>query len=305
MKTTSEMDTLPNDNFIIFHVSGGIGKNVLATGVVKAIKREYPDWNIVVLTAWRDAWQFNPYIFRCYNFQNAPYFYKNYIKGKQNVKVFALEPYLAEDYVLKKNHLLPIWSELCGVEYKGEAPELFFNQREIEFVQNNIVRNEPIFLFQTHGGGNADIKHSWMRDMPIEIAHEVISQFQGEARIVHIRRDDQIAIPNVEQFKGGIRELFVLIRESKYRLFIDSVSQHAAFAVGKKSTVTWVRNFPAQLGYAFHDNIVSKAQDEIDSLDFSLLEPYDIAGHNLQCPFKEGTKLFDVDEIVASVRNQI
>jgi hypothetical protein len=305
MKTIIESETMPTDNFIVFHVAGGIGKNVLATGVVKAIKREYPDWNIVVLTAWRDAWQYNPYIHRCYNFQNAPYFYKNYIKGKQNVKVFALEPYMTEDYLLKKSHLLPIWSELCGVEYKGEAPELFFNQREIEFVKNNLVKNDPIFLIQTHGGGNADIKHSWMRDLPIEIAHEVCQHFQGEARIIHIRRDDQLAIPNVEQFKGSIRELFVLIRESKYRLFIDSVSQHAAFALGKKSTITWIRNFPDQLGYAFHDNIVCGAQDEIDTLDFSLLEPYDISGQIAQCPFKEGTKLFDVNKIVESVRAQI
>ena len=301
---TTKIETIPTDNFIIFHIAGGIGKNVLATGVVKAIKREYPDWNIVVLTAWRDAWQFNPYIFRCYNFQNAPYFYKNYIKGKQNVKVLALEPYMTENYILKRSHLLTTWAELCGVEYKGEAPELFFNQREIDFVKNNIVRNEPIFLLQTHGGGSTEIKHSWMRDMPLEVAQQVINEFQGEARIIHIRREDQLMLPNVEQFKGGIRELFVLIRESKYRLFIDSVAQHAAFALGKKSTVTWIRNFPEQLGYAFHDNIVCLAQDEIDSLDFSILEPYDISGQVIQCPFKEGTKLFDVNQIVQSVRSQ-
>ncbi|NBX72907.1 MAG: hypothetical protein EBQ89_01270 [Alphaproteobacteria bacterium] len=305
MQTINENVVAPRDKFIIFHISGGIGKNVLATGVVKAIKREYPDWNIVVLTAWRDAWQFNPYIYRCYNFQNAPYFYKNYIKGKQNVKVFALEPYMSEKYLLKTSHLLPIWCELCGVELQNEAPEIFFNQREIEFVNNNIVRNDPIFLIQTHGGGNADIKHSWMRDLPIEIAQEVVNEFQGEARIIHIRRDDQLELQNVEQFKGGIREMFVLIRQSKYRLFIDSVCQHTAFALGKKSTITWVRNMPDQLGYAFHDNIICKAQDEIDTLDWSILEPYDIGGQIIQCPFKEGTKLFDTKEIVDSIRKQI
>lgn len=304
MQTISETEFNLSDKFIIFHISGGIGKNVLATAVVKAIKREFPDWNIVVLTAWRDAWQFNPYIFRCYNFQNAPFFYKNYIKDRKNVKVFALEPYMSEKYLLKTSHLLPIWCELCGVEYGGEAPELFFNQREIDFVRNNIVKNDPIFLLQTHGGGNADIKHSWMRDLPIDTAQEIISQFQGEVRIIHVRRDDQLALPNVEQFKGGIRELFVLIRESKFRLFIDSVCQHAAFALAKKSTVTWIRNFPDQLGYAFHDNIICKAQDEIDTLDFSVLEPYDISGQIIQCPFKEGTKLFDTNEIVQSIRSQ-
>jgi hypothetical protein len=75
-------------------------------------------------------------------------------------------------------------------------------------------------------------------------------------------------------------------------------------ALGKKSLVCWVRNNPNVLGYALHDNYVTEAKDEIDTLDWSVLEPYDISGQILQCPFKEGTKLFDVDTIVKAIRNQ-
>jgi len=303
MTTTNfEMET-QTDNFIILSVSGGIGKNILATAVVKAIKRENPDMNIVVLTAWKDAWMYNPHIYRCYKFDNAPFFFSNYVKGK-NVKVFALEPYQTEAYILKNEHLISIWCRLCGVEHQGETPEIFFNQREVEYVINNITKNDPILLIQTHGGGVSDIKHSWMRDLPIGVAQEVANQFRGDARIIHVRRDDQIALNDVEQFKGGIRELMVLVRESKYRLFIDSMCQHTAMALGKKSTVCWIRNYPNVLGYSLHDNYLCDAQDEIDSLDFSILEPYDIAGHIIQCPFKEGTKLFDVDTLVQSIRTQ-
>ena len=297
-----EMQT-QTDNFIILSVSGGIGKNILATAVVKAIKRENPDMNIIILTAWKDAWMYNPYVYRSYKFDNAPFFFSNYVNGK-NVKVFALEPYQTEAYILKKEHLLKSWCALCGVEYKGETPELFFNQREVEYVINNISKNDPILLVQTHGGGTTDIKHSWMRDLPIGIAQQVVNEFKGEARIIHVRRDDQLPLNDVEQFKGGIRELMVLVRESKYRLFIDSMCQHTAMALGKKSTVCWIRNYPHVLGYELHDNYLCDAQDEIDALDFSLLEPYDIAGHIVQCPFKEGTKLFDVQTLVQSVRSQ-
>jgi hypothetical protein len=291
------------DKFIILTISGGVGKNILATALVKAIKREYPDYNVVILTGWRDVWMFNPYVYRCYAFNHAPYFYSNYIKGK-DVKIFALEPYQTETYILKKEHLLNSWAKICGIEYKGESPELFFNQREVEFVNNTIVRNDPIFLVQTHGGAPSDLKHSWMRDMPINIAQEVIEHFRGDARIIHVRRDDQIPLQNVEQFKGGLRELFVLVRESKYRLLIDSMCQHTAACFGKKSTVLWIRNFPNVLGYSLHDNFVCDAQDEIDTLDFSVLEPYDISGPVIQCPFREGTQLFKVEDIVASIRTQ-
>jgi DNA mismatch repair ATPase MutL len=36
------------DNFIILSISGGIGKNILATAVVKAIKREMPEMNALL-----------------------------------------------------------------------------------------------------------------------------------------------------------------------------------------------------------------------------------------------------------------
>ena len=297
------MEQTQHDNFIILTINGGVGKNILATAVTKAIKRQYPDWNIIVLTAWKDVWMFNPHIYRSYNFNNSPYFYSNYVKGK-NVKIFSLDPYQTENYILKKQHLIVTWCELFGIEYKNEMPELFFNQREIEFVRNQIVKNDPILLIQSHGGGVSDIKHSWMRDLPIQTAQEVVNSFKGEVRIIHVRRDDQLALNDVEQFKGGLRELFVLVRESKYRLFIDSMCQHTASALNKKSVVCWIRNYPHILGYPLHDNYMCDAQEEIDSLDFSLLEPYDISGHNIQCPFKEQTKLFDAQKLVSLIRTQ-
>ena len=297
------MEQTQHDNFIIFTINGGVGKNILATAVVKAIKKQYPDWNIVVLTAWKDVWMFNPYIYRSYNFNNSPYFYSNYVKGK-NTKVFSIDPYQTEGYILKKEHLIVTWCNLLGIKYDNEMPELFFNQREIDFVRNQIVKNDPILLIQSHGGGVSDIKHSWMRDLPIQTAQEVANAFRGEVRIIHVRRDDQLALNDVEQFKGGLRELFVLVRESKYRLFIDSMCQHTACALNKKSVVCWIRNYPHVLGYAMHDNYMCDAQDEIDSLDFSLLEPFDIGGHNIQCPFKEQTKLFDAQKLVSLIRTQ-
>jgi len=302
--SNTENQSFATDNFIIFSISGGAGKNILATAVVKAMKAQYPDMNIVVLTAWKDVWMYNPYVYRSYNFQNSPYFYENYIKGKSNVIVFSLDPYQTEEYILKKEHLIYTWCKLYGIQYNGEQPELFFNKREIEFVQNTYVRNEPILLIQTNGGADANNKYSWMRDIPIGIAQQVAEQFRGEVRLMHIRRDDQLPMKDVEQFKGGLRELFVLIRESKYRLFNDSVSQHASTALGKKATICWVKNDPQVLGYALHDNIVTDAVEDIKSLDYSLLEPYDIAGQIPQCPFKEDAELFSVEEIVKSVRSQ-
>ena len=295
-----------NENYLVFMVNGGAGKNVLATAVVKAIKDTYPNTNIIVVTAYKDVWLYNPNVYKTYTHGNTPHFYTDYVKDNPKIKICALEPYLTEDYILKRKHLIEIWCELCGVLYKGQKPELFFNQREIEYGENlRDLKNEstPIFLLQTNGGAQQDVKVSWMRDLPMSTAQEIVLKLRDRYRIIHIRRDDQPAIPFpfVEQFKGNLRELMILIKYSKKRLFIDSVCQHIAAALEKKSTVTWVRNDPKTLGYTLHENIITKAEDEINVLSDAFLEPYDITGNIYQCPFKEGTKLFDTEDILKTL----
>lgn len=291
------------EEFLILVVNGGAGKNVLATAVVKAIKRDKPDTKVIVITAYKDVWVHNPNVYRVYQQGQMPYFYSDYIKDKKT-KLVCIEPYSTSDYILKTKHLIEIWCDQAGVKYNNDQPELFFNNREVEFVQRRFLDGRKIFLLQTNGGFNQEIKISWMRDMPLDLAQEVIQKFHKEYRIMHIRRDDQPALNGVEQFQGSLRDLFLLIRFSEKRLFIDSLAQHAASALKKQSTVLWIRNEPEILGYAIHDNIVTKVADEIDTLSNSVLEPYDIAGNIYQCPFKEGTKLFESEEIIASINRQ-
>lgn len=287
------------DNFIIFTVNGGAGKNVMATAVIKAIKREYPDWNIIVVSGHSDIWLYNPYVYRVYQYGNLPHFYEDFIKGK-NVKIFNMEPYSTEEYILKKKHLIEIWCGLCGVEYQGEGIELFFNNRENEHFVNNFLKNidRPIMVIQTNGGGPSDLKYSWMRDMPMDVAHDIVNHFGSRYKIIHIRREDQLPMLGVDTFKGNIRELMLLIRNSSKRVLIDSVSQHIAAAFNLPSVVTWIRNTPSVLGYSLHHNIVTPVEDEVYSTFNSFLEPYDIGGNIYQCPFREGTRLFNSQEII-------
>ena len=295
----------PKDNTLIFTVNGGAGKNVLATAVVKAIKTNSPDTNIVVLTHYKDIWLYNPNVYRVYSYGSTPNFYNDFIKDNKNVKICALEPYTTNDYILKNKHLIEIWCNLVGVPYNNEKPELFFNQREAEYAVNFYGLNQaPYLLIQTNGGGQQDTKISWMRDIPLGMAQAVVNNFRDTHRIIHVRRDDQPALEGVQQFKGGLRDLMSLVRFSDKRLLIDSVCQHIASALNKPSTVLWVRNNPEVLGYAIHDNIVTKVEDEIDVFGDSVLEPYDITGNIYQCPFREGTKLFDFKQVLESVMNQ-
>jgi len=296
---------MSNNKNIIFNINGGAGKNVLATAVVKAIKKNHPDYNIIVLTSYKEIWLYNPNVYRVYNYNNTSYFYSNYIKDNKDVKIFTLEPYSSEDYILKRKHLIEIWCDLCKVQYNGELPELYFNARELEFCERKYSLNEkPIFVIQTNGGFNKEMKISWMRDMPLHTAQKVVDELSKKYRVIHVRREDQPALNKTEVFSGNLRELMVLIKYSRKRLFIDSVCQHISVAINKKSTVLWIRNNPEILGYNVHDNIVTKVNDEHDVFAESILEPYDIQGLVHQCPFSENTELFDVEEILKKLENQ-
>jgi len=65
--------------YSIFHVEGGIGKNILATAVVSSLKASDPERNIIVVTAWPQVWFNNPDVFQIYPFGQQANFYKNFI----------------------------------------------------------------------------------------------------------------------------------------------------------------------------------------------------------------------------------
>ena len=44
------------DKHIIFHIEGGIGKNIMATAVAKAIKKAHPDRKLIVVSPWAAVW---------------------------------------------------------------------------------------------------------------------------------------------------------------------------------------------------------------------------------------------------------
>ena len=51
---------------ILFVVSGGIGRNIFATGVIRNLKKEYPTKDIFVICGYPKVFQNNPNIKRIY-----------------------------------------------------------------------------------------------------------------------------------------------------------------------------------------------------------------------------------------------
>jgi len=294
-----------SDKYIIFHSEGGHGKQVSATAVIRAIKKQYPDRKLIWVTPWDGPAFYNPNIYRFYSFNELKYFYDDYIKMR-DVKILRHEPYHAEDHILQRKHLTQTWCDMFDIPYDGTQPELHLNPREIEIAKDKIKpeSGKPIMLLQTHGGGQGQYsKKSWARDMPIEIAQRLVNHYSQNYRILHMRRPDQPELHGVELLNLPLRELYAVFQFSKKRIFIDSFAQHVAAALKLPSTVCWIANKPEVFGYEMHDNILPNANLQQKFNKYSYLDKFDISGQVQQFPY-DTINVFDTQQIIDSVNNQ-
>jgi len=287
---------------IIFNIEGGIGKSIMATAVCEAIKKQYPNHNLIVVTAYPEVFICNPHVERCFNHNQLSYFYKEFIEDG-NFKAFMHNPYLETNFIQRKEHLLDTWCAMFGIKYQGEEPKLYLTQREKDFYARQFASDKPIFVLQTNGGaGNQEIKYSWSRDIPVSVAQQVANEFSKQYNVFHIRRNDQIALENTIPVQAEFRALFGLINISQKRLFMDSFGQHTAQALGLDSVVCWIGNTPVQFGYENNINIIAKPETRKPELKNSFLSKYNIVGDLTEYPYNNETEIFDVEEIIEALR---
>jgi hypothetical protein len=243
--------------YVIFQIDGGLGKSIMATAVLKVIKKEYKKSNIIVITAYPDVFIGNPNANKVLHQQQAVGLYKNYIQNK-NTKVFVTDPYSTSDFITESNHLLKIWCDLYGLKYNGELPEIFLSKAEKEYFAPFYNLDKPILAIQPNGGAiGQPLKYSWTRDLPASVVNEVVAQYKNDYAILHIKREDQLTYENTIGALDNWRSIAIMLTLSAKRLFIDSSSMHIATALNLPSVVGWVGTNPKVFGYDMHTNILA------------------------------------------------
>lgn len=292
----------------VFHIEGGIGKNIAATAVVGTYKKAFPKRNIVVVSAWPDVWTNNPDVSRFYRIGNTPYFYQDVIKCK-DVEVYMQDPYKQTSHITKKKHLIDTWCDMIGLKYNDEALKLNFNLREIEegsaYVSQFSDGTKPVLLFQPFGGpgpGHQQHPYSWTRDIHPKQAQEIVDNLADKFNIIHVCYEFHPQLNNVHRFDKliGKKALFSMVAHSHKRILVDSSLQHAAAALNLPSTVAWVATHPDLFGYSRHTNVATKEEHIRGTID-SYMYDYDFTGIIHECPYKNLEELHDVDAIVRSV----
>lgn len=296
--------------YSIFHLQGGIGKHVAATAVAHAIKNNHPDRKLIVVCAYPDIFINLPYVDRVYTLGNTSYFYQEYVQDKDSI-LFHHEPYYTTNHIHKRKKLIENWCEMYDIKYSGESPEIKFNKLQFDLSKKHWERKKPIMLIHTNGGMmTTDAKpYSWTRDMPENIAQELVDHYKKDYHIYQITKLNSVKLVGAEHIFATqeksltIMELFSLLLHTKKRILIDSCLQHAAVAMKRKSTVLWNGTSPKVFGYDLHDNLCTDVPYNF-KLPGSYLFDFDFNGNEVEYPFTEDVNLFDVNKIIESVDKQ-
>jgi len=283
---------------VIFLVEGGLGKSIMATAILKVIKKEYKKANIIVITGYPDVFIGNPNVNKVLHQQQAVGIYKNYIHNKET-KVFITDPYSTSDFITESNHLLKIWCDIYGLKYNGELPEIFLSKGEKEYFAPFYKLDKPIMAIQPNGGAvGQPLKYSWTRDLPASVVNEVVDYFKNDYSILHIKRDDQLIYENTIGALDSWRSIAIMLTMSVKRLLIDSSSMHVATALNLPSVVGWIGTNPRVFGYNLHTNIF--ANDPTKEVNF---ESNSYTKHLLYediatLPYNEFNEIFDTQRII-------
>ena len=287
---------------LIFSVDGGLGKSIMATAVLKAIKKQYSKANILVSTGYPDVFINNPNVNRIITHANNSGIYKDFIHNK-DAKVFISDPYSTSDYITESKHLIEIWCEMFGIKYNGEMPEMFLSKAEKQYFQPFYQLEKPILAIQPNGGAiNQPLKYSWVRDIPAPIVEQVIEHYKNDYSIVHIKRDDQIIFQDTIGALDNFRSIAILLTLSKKRLLIDSSAMHMATALNLPSVVAWIGTSPKVFGYDMHTNIMANTPPKEYDLNHTYYQRLPLFEDISKIPYNDLNEVFNTSEIIEKLK---
>jgi ADP-heptose:LPS heptosyltransferase len=289
---------------IILDVSGGLGKSVMSTAVIKALRKHYTRDNIIVITSYPDVFKGNPNVNRIITHANAGPVYRDFINNKE-AKVFLTDPYTTSDFITEKKHLIEIWCDICGVNYNDEMPELFISKSETQYYESFYKVDKPILAIHPHGGSiEQGLKYSWTRDIPGPIMEGIIDHYKNDYSIIHIRREDQLNYSDTISALDNFRSIAIMLKLSEKRLFIDSSAMHISTALGLPSTVTWVGTNPRVFGYNMHDNIIANPHTEKHDISNNYYQKYMLFEDISRIPYSDMNDIFNIGDIINSINKQ-
>ena len=88
--------------YVVWHIEGGLGKNVAATALVAAVKQKYKDRKLILVVSYPEVFLNHPDIHRVYRGGMVSYFYDDYIKDKDtNINAEFINRKISDNLLLE------------------------------------------------------------------------------------------------------------------------------------------------------------------------------------------------------------
>ena len=168
---------------IVFEISGGIGKNIIATVILELLRKKYSKDNIIVISDSKSIFFNNPHANIVVGFDERNSILDRYVHHQlYNCLVLIKDVYNEPDYISNKGNIYEIWAKMYDLEYNGEKPKLYLSEEE-KLNPLKLNNTKPILVIHPQGGAiikdgeNQLISHyikplnyNWSRDLPIKFA---------------------------------------------------------------------------------------------------------------------------------------
>ena len=67
------------EKYLVWHIQGGLGKNVASTSLIPDLKKRYSDRRLIMVVSWPEIFLQNKGIDRLLHMGHTPHFYQDYI----------------------------------------------------------------------------------------------------------------------------------------------------------------------------------------------------------------------------------
>jgi ADP-heptose:LPS heptosyltransferase len=249
--------------------SGGLGKQIMATCVLKAIRDKFPDAIIHAMTSYPEAFHNLEFVDRTYPMNAVPHFFEDH----RDFEVMECEPYTDLDFRNGELHLIEAWCKKFDLQAPANIAGIIkLTEEERRAAQQIIMQQKmdrPMVAFQPFGGtsyynqneANNPIRPKQYRDLDKNLAQEIVNKLVelGYA-VVHIGLPTEPQLQNTLRLSDkdpiNPRYIFAILERCHYGIFIDSFAQHAWAALGKNNAlVLWGGTNPENLGYKTNKNL--------------------------------------------------
>ena len=248
--------------YIFFKPWGGYGDILLTTATLKKLREIYPEIRIFCQNRKKasEILKYNPCLDR---FVPFPYhlFPKNgSIKATNNLDAdpmifYPSYGFLRPSLIVPQRHAINIIADMIGIEANHKDMSVDLSSAEIDYARRfkkDIGKQFIILQTTSDSPGRAWPYERWV---------EVVKFLKSCGNTtVQVGGSDDKAIPGVIDMLGKttILQALALLSEAAFFLGVDSVFQHAAYALKLPAIVLFGSSSPTVWGYSRHINLYKK-----------------------------------------------